>query len=64
MITIPLTKGEWKREQELKQITGMTKFRRCPLGEFNTARAQIITLPPMEVRQALEIMSNGDCGEM
>jgi len=60
---IKLTKEDWFYERQLKRITGMTgqKDEANALGYFGTLRTKKIELPPMEIQQALEIMSNGSC---
>ena len=61
---IAYSKAEWWFLQEIKKRIGLIPFRYNPLGAFATERARVIKLPPMSVKQALEVMSNGDCGEM
>jgi hypothetical protein len=58
------TYDERSWDKEIKKKIGMTKFRINPLGAFVTERARVLDVPPgLTVRQWLEIMRNGDCGE-
>jgi len=61
-----LTREERAHEYQLKTITGMSqqKDEVNALGYFSHMRATTIELPTgLTPKQALEIMTNGDCGE-
>ena len=69
-VDVPVRKGSKKLSQEeraheyqLKTITGMTRETDYPnaLGYFSHMRSTRIELPPIGIKQALEILNNGDC---